>query len=126
LAITGTWCGLATPLCAADQQPNILYVVAEDLRWDGMDTWPWITGKETRTLPRTIYWRFIGGQMAIRHGDWKLIVPRNELFNVADDPYEKRNLAKSEPARVADLLERLAQARKLDTARRLSYPRPQG
>jgi len=39
-------------------------------------------------------------------------------FILADDPYEKRNLAKSELARVTDLLERLAQARKLDVAKR--------
>jgi len=96
-----------------------------DLKWDGIDIWPYITGQETQTEPRTIYWKFTGGRMAIRHGDWKLIVPRNELFNLADDPYEKRNLAKSEPARVADQLERLARARKLDVARRPADPGPQ-
>jgi arylsulfatase A-like enzyme len=98
------------------------YQPKSDLKWDGIDIWPWITGKETQTEPRTIYWKFTGGRMAIRHGDWKLIVPSNELFNLADDPYEKRNLAKSEPARVADLLERLARAQKLDVARRLADP----
>ena len=98
------------------------YQPKSDLKWDGIDIWPWITGKETQTEPRTIYWKFTGRRMAIRHGDWKLIVPSNELFNLADDPYEKRNLAKSEPARVADLLERLARAQKLDVARRLADP----
>lgn len=92
---------------------------------DGTDIWPWIIGKETQTLPRTIYWQFIGGQTAIRYGHWKLIVPYSERFNLTDDPYEKHNLAKSEPARVADLLERLAQAQKLDVVRRPSDLKPQ-
>jgi len=106
---------------AVDWMPTLTrlagYRPKSDLKWDGTDIWPWITGEETQTLPRTIYWKFTGGQMAIRHGHWKLILPRNELFNLADDPYEKRNLAKSEPARVAELLERLARARKLDAAK---------
>ncbi len=100
------------------------YEPKSDLNWDGIDIWPWITGEETQTVPRTIYWKFIGGQMAIRHGDWKLILPRQELFNLADDPCEKRNVATSEPARVADLLQRLARARKLDVAQRPSDPSP--
>ncbi|WP_165243501.1 sulfatase family protein [Paludisphaera soli] len=44
-------------------------------------------------------------------GDWKLIVPdpRNspdgvvELYDVAKDPYERRNLAESEPGKVAEI-----------------------
>ena len=46
-----------------------------------------------------------GGQ-ALRHGDWKLIVrdkARPQLFNLAADPYEKKNLAATEPERVAKL-----------------------
>ena len=33
LAIAVTCCGLATRLRAADPQPNILYVIADDLGW---------------------------------------------------------------------------------------------
>ena len=112
----------------ADWMPTLTrlagYQPRNDLQWDGMDVWPWITGTKTQSEPRTLYWKFTGGQMAIRHGDWKLIVPRNELFNLAGDPYEKRDLAKSEPARVAGLLERLTRARKLDVAKRPADPRP--
>ena len=93
-----------------------------DLHWDGVDAWPWIAGRETQTEPRTLYWKFTGNRTAIRHGDWKLIAHRNELFNLADDPSETRNQAAAEPARVADLRERLAQARKLDVARRPADP----
>ena len=51
---------------------------------------------------------------AIRAGDWKLKLsgaagqadPQVELFNLAVDIGESRNLAESEPGRVADLRER--------------------
>jgi uncharacterized sulfatase len=54
-----------------------------------------------------------------RVGDWKLIVPTNprelvELFNVAQDPHERHNLAAREAARVQEvrrLLERWAAQR---------------
>ena len=43
---------------------------------------------------------------ALRHGDWKLVAPGEkdpQLFNLADDPYEKKDLASTEPAKVAEL-----------------------
>jgi len=56
---------------------------------------------------------------AIRHGDWKLIVADKkepQLFDLASDPYEKRNLAKDEPERVAELQRLLAEQQALDVA----------
>ncbi|HEY8506147.1 MAG TPA: arylsulfatase, partial [Gemmataceae bacterium] len=46
---------------------------------------------------------------AIRKGDWKLVVggKRTELFNIAKDPYEKRNLAEEHPEKVKELQQRL-------------------
>jgi arylsulfatase len=56
---------------------------------------------------------------ALREGDWKLVgkgaLVRDgirpkvkwELYNLADDPNEQRNLAKSEPDRVKEMAERL-------------------
>ena len=101
------------------------YRPKRELGWDGMDAWPWISGEAKQTQTRTIYWKFTRGQMAIRHGDWKLITPGNQLFNLADDPYEPKNLARAAPARLADLLERLADARKLDVAKRPADPNPE-
>lgn len=48
----------------------------------------------------------------VRVGDWKLIVPvktdgKPELYNLADDPHEKTNLAESRSADVARLRDRL-------------------
>jgi arylsulfatase A-like enzyme len=54
--------------------------------------------------------------LALRMGDWKLIEPapgkggknaRPELYNLADDPAEKNNLAAKEPQRAKEMTERL-------------------
>lgn len=70
--------------------------------------------------PRTLYWHyplakphFLGGRScgALRDGDWKLLEffdrPQVELYNLAADPGETRNLAGDEPARLADLQSKL-------------------
>ncbi|MEM1356078.1 MAG: arylsulfatase [Planctomycetota bacterium] len=44
----------------------------------------------------------------IRRGDWKLM--GEELYNIANDPYEKQDLAEQNPELVADLKQRLTQA----------------
>ena len=96
------------------------YKPKRDLKWDGMDVWPLITGRIAKPPARTIYWKF-GGGFAIRHGDWKLIVRgrgKTELFHLAEDPYEKTNLAVKNPERVAELKKLLTEARKLDVSKR--------
>ena len=68
--------------------------------------------------PRTLYWHFPnytnqGGRPAgaIRDGDWKLVEHFEdgsvELFNLAHDPGETKNLAASEPARADELRDKL-------------------
>jgi len=73
------------------------------------------------TLKRdSLYWHypldephFLGGRSAgaIRHGDWKLIesfdTGESELFSLADDRSEQRNLADEKPEVVRDLKARL-------------------
>ncbi|MBL9186699.1 MAG: sulfatase [Opitutaceae bacterium] len=59
---------------------------------------------------RPIFWR-IRGARAVRSGDWKLVAPRaaaGELYHLTDDPGESRNLAATEPERVATLTAALA------------------
>src|SRR5690606_25904740 len=81
----------------------------EDLKWDGQNVWPLLTGEETAPDERTFYWaqgNQQDGSFAVRQGDWKLILRPNgnaPLFNLANDPYEKKNLAASEPDRVEQL-----------------------
>jgi arylsulfatase A-like enzyme len=68
-----------------------------------------VTGEVDKPA-RTIYIPHPSGAIVLRDG-WKLI-SRNtvkkgagsvELFNVTDDPLEKRNLAQAEPQRVEEL-----------------------
>ncbi len=56
----------------------------------------------------------------LREGDWKLIERRakdgtkHELYDLASDPYEKHDLAATQPDRVAALAAKLAEIRQAD------------
>lgn len=115
---------VTAPLHAADWMPTLTkrvgYAPSTDLKWDGQDVWPLITGAVTQPAPRIIYIPMRGGA-AVRHGDWKLISSRqdkkHELFDLATDPYEKRDLSAQEPEKVQELLHRLAELRKDDATK---------
>jgi len=83
---------------------------------DGLDAWPAIA--EGKSSPRDeVVYGIEPFRAAIRKGDWKLVwqatLPSQvELFNLADDPGEKNNLAATNPQKVAELQQRAeAQAR---------------
>lgn len=86
---------------------------------DGRDIWPVIRG-ERRPPPRTLYWKTPKAS-AIRVGGWKLIVNnknnRAELFNLRDDPLEKRDLAGEAPDKLAALKKAMAQVAARDRTR---------
>lgn len=91
-----------------------------DLQWDGMDVWPWIAGRKGGVEGRQLYWVW-GRQrerVALRKGDWKLLRERLggnwELYNLADDPYERHDLAKDKPAMVEKLKEAIRQEKARD------------
>jgi len=97
-----------------------------DLRWDGRDVWPLLSG-EVGPAARDLYWKGPGGRSyAVRSGDLKLVIQRApdgtgrrvELFNLRDDPYERRDLSAAEPGLAARLEQLLAheQARDDDAA----------
>jgi arylsulfatase A-like enzyme len=74
---------------------------------DGVDLLPYLTGENEARPHETLYWRF-GNQWAVRHGDWKLVVagqsdPAGELYNLADDISESKNLAADMPEKVREL-----------------------
>ena len=85
---------------------------------DGVNLLPYLTGKALGRPHETLYWR-LGGTMAIRKGDWKLVKMSDgghmqdpavlsdlsgaELYNLKDDVGETRNIAAVRPDKVKEL-----------------------
>jgi arylsulfatase A-like enzyme len=73
----------------------------------------WGTIAEGRPSPRSeIVYNVEPYRAAVRQEDWKLVwrtmLPSKvELFNLAEDPYEKNNLAPANPGKVATLQQRV-------------------
>jgi arylsulfatase A-like enzyme len=83
-----------------------------DAGWklDGVDLTPYVAGKNTARPHETMYWRF-GAQWGIRQGDMKLVVSRGgsgkpELYDLAKDAAESKDLAAAQPDKVAELQKR--------------------
>ncbi len=113
------------PVHVVDWMPTLTRLVgaepADDPQWDGVDIWPLITGEQDTVRDRCLYWNFRGGaELCVRYGDWKLISRagetqrENELFNIAEDPYEGHEVADRHPDRVQQLLELIDEQRVLD------------
>ncbi len=98
------------PVIQLDILPTVLAAagisMGEDSKLDGVDLLPYFEGKNKSAPHETLCWRF-GEQMAIRHGDWKLVKydptadgilgPRGrateaKLYNLASDIGEKNDL----------------------------------
>ena len=80
-----------------------------DASWqlDGVDLMPYLTGQKTSRPHQTLYWRF-GPQWAVRHGDLKLVVSKGgsgkpELYDLATDIGESKDLAAAQPEKVKEL-----------------------
>ena len=77
---------------------------------DGMDMWPTIAGGKPSPRTEVIY-NVEPFRAGVRQGDWKLIwrtpLPQAvELYNIAQDPSEKRDVAAANPDKVAALQKR--------------------
>jgi arylsulfatase A-like enzyme len=120
------------PMHIVDWYPTLLKLagvsIEQPLKLDGLDIWPTIT--QNKPTPHdAILINSIPESGAIRMGDWKLVVNGsirandleivkknskaataesvNELFNLAQDPFEKTSLASEHPNKVAELQARL-------------------
>jgi len=83
---------------------------------DGVNLWPYMTGRTPAAPPHeAIFWQD-GPYMAVLKNGWKLQVaerPKKDwLFHLAVDPTEKTNLAASNPAKVAELKAAIAEHRR--------------
>jgi len=113
------------PLHIVDMYPTLLRLAGarleQALPLDGKDAWPtMVHGKPTPH--EEILFNVTPANGAIRCGDWKLVhngniganntgdkVEQNvfELFNLAEDPYEKNDLSDQHPRKLAELKRRL-------------------
>ena len=103
----------AAPVSALDILPTAAAVagVSPGEACDGVDLWPFLTGGQSTVPHETLFWRF-GSQAAVRRGNWKLVRWRDfeaktttawELYDLAEDLGEARNLAAQRPELVAEL-----------------------
>jgi arylsulfatase A-like enzyme len=115
------------PLHVVDWMPTLANLVGyerdEDPAWDGIDVWPVIGGQSNELADRPIYivWGTNRNREALRYGSWKIVRNGGKewmLFNLADDPNEKTNLAMQMPQRVAQLLSIYEECRQKDAPKK--------
>jgi len=112
------------PIVVYDMLPTLARLAGitlpSEMKVEGLDAWPAITGG---SLPRerVMYWRSTR-QLALRKGEWKLVhngvsldKGTDELFNIAEDPYEKRNLVAKNRGKLAELRKELAEQLAMDS-----------
>lgn len=110
------------PIIQLDVLPTALAaagVSVEKGEVDGVDLMPFLTGAAKGEPHDALYWR-LGGMMAIRRGEWKLVKTREGpfvdvdpsvlrdlsgagLYNLAEDIGETRNLAATRPVKAKEL-----------------------
>ena len=98
------------PVIALDVHPTVLAAVGESInpqwRIDGVNLLPYLLGERSNPPHDTLYWRF-RTQRAIRQGEWKLVMSGRpgawELYNLAEDIGEQRDLAAQEPDKVREM-----------------------
>ena len=83
---------------------------------DGVNVWDTISEDKPSTRTEIIY-NIEPFRGAVRQGDWKLIwrtlIPTSvDLYNLAEDPYEKNNVAAAYPDKVAEMQKRIEAAGK--------------
>jgi len=152
VAAFATWEGrikpgitVSAPLHMVDWFPALVKLagakVESKLPLDGRDLWPTLTA-EAPSPHDVILLNTTPNSGALRAGDWKLVLKTGvddpddgeaakvgreslELFNLAEDPYEKSNLAASQSERVKELKAALARFA-AEAAAPKARPKPKG
>ncbi len=101
------------PVISLDVHATAVAVAGGELpekkKLDGVNLIPYLTGERKNPPHEFLFWRY-GEQWAVRSGDWKLTHFNKEtgtqLFNVAKDMGENKNLAETNP----DMLKKLQDA----------------
>ncbi len=112
------------PLHIVDMYPTLIKLAGarleQPLPIDGKDAWPTITDGKPSPHEEILH-NVTPSAGAIRRGNWKLVYNGSiganntgpvdkkvfELFNIANDPYEKNNLADKYPQKFQELKQRL-------------------
>jgi len=111
------------PVGLVDVAPTIRDLVGIDTRGDGVSMLPILRGAEAGAADRTLYLESLEGYLrngwaplfAAVRGPMKVIqAPRPELYDLASDPNELRDLAVERPETLADLDRRLTAIRAAD------------
>jgi arylsulfatase A-like enzyme len=107
------------PIISLDILPTVVEMsgnkVSGDWMLDGRSFLPLITGEKKSLPERVLHWRKGGskGKISMRQGDWKLIQnnrsqgAKPELYDLAKDIGETKNLASQNPQVVARFLEKM-------------------
>jgi arylsulfatase B len=105
------------PVCAVDVLPTATaaagIALPADRTRDGVDLLPFLSGRNAARPHDTLFWR-MGRWGALRQGDWKLVLqrphrggePRAELYDLANDIGEAKDLARTR----ADTLRKMLDA----------------
>jgi arylsulfatase A-like enzyme len=121
----GTTCDV--PVISPDVYPTFLEMAGLPARprqhVDGLSLVPLLKGKKQTLNREAIYWHYPhtsnqggGPHGAVRAGDWKLVEwyddGRVELYNLAEDLGEQKDLSDTVPAKAAELKQKLHEWRK--------------
>jgi len=120
---------ISEPIHVVDWYPTLLTLAGasldQELAPDGLNVWPMLTQGAKSPHDAILLAGNVPSKMAIRMGDWKLLldpggqdsgetVPASdgaaakvELYNLAEDVGESKNLAASQPERVTQMRARL-------------------
>ena len=115
---------MTVPIQVVDWMPTFTNLVGAttqtDPQWDGKDIWPLITGEATK-MDRTFFWNFRGGRdIGARIDDVKLFTDgemrpeKTEMFDLGQDPYERRNIFEAEPLLAKNVLDLIREERERD------------